>query len=643
MEFLGGELRESPAPARNRPHGNLNVLRFAVIILFAILTAQLVHMQIVKGGEYAERSRLNHITQKDILPTRGLIYDRNGNPLVANVPVYTAVVTPLFLPDDQAKRYQIYQRVEEIIGVPALEIDARVKEAEADHKEYIEIPVKSYLPEDQALMLEEASTNLPGVTLSVQPGRDYIAGPAFSYILGYVGDQTPEERPKLEAQGYALNEPVGKDGVEARYESDLRGTKGYTAAEQDAQGRLIEALKTKDPIPGNSLTLSIDQGLQNFISGYLKDTMGDSKTAAAVVMSPKTGEIYAIVSVPDYDNNIYTEPDIKTRDAELEALANDPRHPFLNQALQTIAPGSTFKLITSAAALQEGNITQYTPWDVSNRILEIKGVNGEIYPLVDWAAHGYLSGVRDGIAVSSNIYMFMASCGILGQTKGLGKDIEDSAVRLGYYARSFGLGEPTGIDLYGESEGVIPSPEWKRRVMAANGYPESDGEWFYADTCFMGIGQGDVTASPLQIARMTAAVANGGKLLTPHVLKSVKSPDGATVREAEVQSKDVPVSPENLQVVREGMRECVSGYVGQEQGACHNAALPDWEVAGKTGTAEFKTPDGGTNQHAWFTGFAPYDDPEVVVTVYYETGWGGDKAAPAARAILDYFHKNVQP
>lgn len=631
MSFLGDELRPSPSPARNRPHGNLNVLRIAVVALFAILALQLINMQLVKGNEFARRSELNHITRKDILPTRGLIYDRNGNALVENVGVYSAVITPLFLPEKQEDRYQVYLQVEKMLGVQALEIDGLVKQSEKDGTDYIGIPVARYLTREQALMVEEASVNLPGLSLVIKPGRDYLGGESFSHILGFIGDQDAETRPKYAAEGYALNEPVGRNGIELTYESELRGQKGYTAAEQDSQGRLIEALATKEAVPGNGLKLALDQGLQDYITDYLMSTLEESTQAAAVVMSPKTGEIYALVSVPTYDNNLYNQPDKNA--AAIEALNNNTATtPLTNKALESQAPGSTFKLITAAAALQEGHITQYTPFNVPSTLLELKDENGEAFYLVDWNAHGYLTGVRDALAVSSNHYFEMASCGILGQTPGLGKDVDESAVILGYYARAFGLGKLTGVDVTGEYAGRIPSPQWMED------HYQGERDWYYSDTCFMGIGQGDVLASPLQIATMTAAVANGGKVLVPHVLKEVLSPDGSVVRTTETKYTDVPVSAENLQVVREGMRQCVTAA----NGACAHVAAGAPDSAGKTGTAEFFK-DGIKLQHAWYTGFAPYDDPDVVVTVYYETGWGGTKAAPAAGAFLKYFRENVTP
>jgi penicillin-binding protein 2 len=645
MSLLGGF--RSRAPSRNRPHGNLMALRVAVIVLFAVLTAQLARMQLVEGSAYAARSRDNHLTRKEILPARGLIVDRNGVPLVENVGVYSVTITPVFLPPAEADRYVIYQRLETLIAVPALQLQTMVKDAEKAGRPDEEMTLDKHLTKEQAIKLDEASTDMPGVTVVTRPGRNYIGGEAFSHLLGYVGKQSAEEYLTLKENGYSLNEPVGKVGVEGRYESDLRGTKGVTAAEQDAQGNLIQALKTKDPVPGNTVKLSIDSGLQNYITGLLQDSMTDpnyptANKAGAVVMNAKTGELLALASVPTFDNNIFN--DLDTRGDEYNALNNDEVHrPLTDQTLSSSAPGSTFKIVTAAAGLQEGTITVNTSRDIPSKVLEIKGENGQIYPLVDWKAHGPGINLTAAIAWSSNIYFFSVACGIPNGSfephPGLGKDVEQSAVILGYYARAFGFGSPTGLDIGNEEPGLIPSPEWLRRIKSGPQFNPEDREWYYANTCFMGIGQGDVTATPLQVARMTAAVANGGKLLTPHVAAEIDTPDGKTVRTIKPESKTVPVSAANLAAIRDGMHGSV------QYGAGLRAAVPGMDIAGKTGTAEFGTqrPDGSYLQHAWFTGFYPFDDPQYVVTVYFDLGVGGDKAAPTASKIFAWMNENLKP
>lgn len=641
MSILDDGFRAPGGTSRNRPHGNMGVLRIAILALFVVLGLRLAKMQIVDGANYAERSRENHIVQKNILPTRGLITDRNGEPLVANVGVYSAQILPQTLPDKEADRYQIYLRLQELLGVSPIEVKARVDDAIEAGKDYIAITVANNLPKDKALALDEASVDMPGVSLAITPGRDYIGGDVFSHILGYIGPQFAEDAARLKGQNYQLNEPIGKDGLEARYESDLRGTVGFTAVEQDAYGHQIQALQSKDPVPGNSLKLAIDAGLQRYIGELLEDSLadtsgvwGDATVAAAVVMDPMTGEILAMNSVPTYDNNIWAES--KIRSDELDRLAHDNKtYTLLNKALSAAAPGSTFKLVTASAGLEEGNVTATTTHCIP-KTLEFKGENGELYPLEDWREHGCIS-LIDAIAWSSNIYMFETAGGLPQERiPGFGKDPETSAVILADWARNFGFGQPTGIDIGGEASGTIPTPDWKRRIYSGPQFNPSDREWFISDTYFTAIGQGSVLATPLQVARMTAAIANGGKLVTPHIVDEVISPDGKTVRKVETQYRDVGLSKSTINTVRQGMWGSVN------YGAGARANIPEAVVAGKTGTAEFFKPDGTKSQHAWFTGFAPYDNPEVVVTVYFDIGVGGDKAAPTAAKILQYYFDNVK-
>jgi penicillin-binding protein 2 len=641
MSVFGSGWKGPGTPSRTRPHGNLTALRVAVLVLFGLLAAQLFRMQIVDGEEYARRSRENHITREAVLPPRGLIYDRNGELLVENAPMYAATVVPELLPGDVSRRHAMFLQLEEIIGVPALEMETRVQEAEAKGTPYIEITLRGNLSREQALRLEEAAVDMPGVRLAVRPGRHYPAGPEFSHILGYIGDQTAEEYRQLRERGYLLNEPVGKAGVEARYEADLRGTRGIIAAEQDAHGYLVRSFERVDPVPGNSIRLSVDAALQRYVTSLLEDNLagtdarlGDATTAGAVVMDAESGAIYALASVPTYDNNIFMN--LEQREAEYRALLQDERRPLLNNVLNPAAPGSTFKLLTAAAALDVGNITPSTGRDIPSRIYEIKGENGQIYELIDWRAHGYVN-LYSAIAYSSNLYFFQASCGILGEIPGIARDAETSATTLAYYARAFGFGQPTGIDIGGDAAGVVPDPAWKRRVHANDPVAR---EWYYYDTCAMAIGQGDMLATPLQIAVMTAAIANGGTVVTPHVADAVISPTGSVVRTIETPKRRVPVDDSNLAHIRRGMAEAVSYGAGELAG---RYGVTVW---GKTGTAEYKRrlPSGEwvDSEHAWFTGFTEWKGRPVVVTVYFDVGMGGAKAAPVAGQILSYFVENMR-
>lgn len=645
MSILDGGFSAPSQPSRSRPHGNLRALRIAVVVLFAILGLQLLRMQVLRGEEFRARAEENYVRIASILPPRGLIYDRDGVPLVQNTGVYQVSITPDLLPslpEGREKRYQIYLALEEITGMSALSMQGEVNEAEELGRGYIEITFDQVLTKEQALKIEEQSVALPGVRLVVTAGRKYIEGTNLAHILGFVGKQQAEDGTFYLDQGYQFNELVGRSGVEATYETALRGKPGLSSNEEDAFGTVISALKTRDPVPGGNLQLAIDLDLQNFVAEQLEANLKEAKVAAAVVMNAKTGEVYALVSYPGYDNNLFS--DTEKFATEYPRLAADPRKPFLNWALSSEAPGSTFKLLTAAAALQEGNITPQTGRNVDSTRLEIKGENGVIYYLLDWNAHGWVD-LYSGIAKSSNHFFYQASCGVPHEGKpGLGNtyDVEKQALILADYAKDFGFGGPTGIDIGGESNGIIPTPLWKREVHSGPDFFPSDQEWYYADTCFMGIGQGDVKATPMQIARMTAAIANGGTLVTPHVGKAVLDTTGKVTSQITPSTTKVPVNAQHLADIREGMRQSVQDIAG----AGVLANRPGYNIAGKTGTAEFGGIDPTTGkqyQHAWFTGFAPFDDPTFVVTVYFDLGIGGEKAAPVAGNILQFAMDNVTP
>jgi penicillin-binding protein 2 len=439
--------------------------------------------------------------------------DRNGLPLVENVPVYSAQVTPDLLPAGEATRYAIYLALAEMTEVPVLQIQEMVRSAVEDDRGNQPLTIKKHLSKDQALVIEEASVDMPGVSLVIEPGRSYIAGEAFSHILGYIGDMTPEEWARLRDEGYLLNEPIGISGLEAQYEGDLRGKAGVNANEQDAYGRLIEVLETQDAEPGSTLKLGIDAGLQNYIAGLLEDSLadpsgqfGDAKVAAAVVINANTGEVYALVTIPTYDNNIFVVPSDENT-GEIDRLTNDSRKPFLNWAMNQAAPGSTFKIVTASAALNEGLITPGTGQNAP-KVLNVKGENDELYPLVDWKDHGYINNVYEGIAWSSNIYMFRSSCES-GRTRGLSKKsgavYDDAVIRgttHGSSVRRRDRDRP-----WWRGPGLIPP-----RVEETN----HQRGLVLRRHLFHGHRPGDVLTTPSDRAYDRGG-ANGGQLVTPHV------------------------------------------------------------------------------------------------------------------------------
>jgi penicillin-binding protein 2 len=487
--------------------------------------------------------------------------------------------------------------------------------------------VKSELDRETAFRLREAQPNLPGVQLLIEPKRNYVQSPLLAHILGYVGRLDEAEYAELRDQDYELNDRIGKTGVEATYESALRGVPGRRQVEVDASGREIRTLDSAAARPGQSLVLTLDLDLQRKTAEILQAAMGASTNAAAVIMDVRTGDILAMVSIPSYDNNLFSG-DID--EPALQGLLDDPAKPLVNHAIaEMYPPGSTFKQVTGVAALEEGVANPGTTITSHGSITVRNQYDPDVvYVFRDWAALGTLN-FYGGVAMSSDVYFYYLAGGYYENGvelfHGLGAD------RLAAYARAFGLGAPTGIDLPGESPGLVPNPQWKEQAL---GEP-----WVRGDTYNFGIGQGYLATTPLQMALVSAAVANGGDVLVPRVVKEIVDADGRVVHsfEPEVQ-RHLQVSPQNLAIFQEAMRQAA------DWGTAHSAAVPGVTVAGKTGTAEFgPTLAGGTHQtHGWFTGFAPFEEPQVAVAVFLEKGNGSINAAPAAAKILDYyFHRQT--
>lgn len=597
----------------------LHALRLLVLLLFGVLTVQLVRMQIVLGDEYRERAETNRLRVLAVTPPRGLIYDRNGTPLVENVPGFSAVVIPADLPEDRQE--EVIRDVAALLQVDANALALKVIAGRNSNDPYRPVVVRDGLTEQETFALRERQVDWPGVQVVVEPVRRYPYGPLLSHVLGYVGRIDAEEYERFRQFGYQVDDRVGKTGVEYTYEADLRGVPGILQAEIDATGRVVRTLGSRDPTPGANLVLSLDLDLQRKVTEILQQAAGPYQ-AVAVVMNVHTGEILALVSLPSYDNNIFSG---KVDEETLQTLLDDPRKPLVNHAIaERYPPGSTFKQVTAAAALQEGvanpstTITSYGYLTVPNQYDP-----SITYIFRDWAALGTLD-FYGGLAMSSDVYFYYLSGGYylngVEIFHGLGPE------RLAAYARAFGLGSPTGIDLPGESPGLVPDPSWKE---ATFGEP-----WVLGDTYNFGIGQGYLAVTPIQMARVTAAIANGGRVLRPHLLREVVDPEGRVIRRYDpVVDHVLPVDPANLAVVREAMRQAVVW------GTAKTGAVANVAVAGKTGTAEFgeRFADGSYLTHGWYTAFAPYDAPEISIAVFLERGGGAVDAGPVAAKILDYY------
>jgi penicillin-binding protein 2 len=585
--------------------------------MFGALILQLVNLQVIKGDEYKERAEINALREVPLLPARGLIYDRNGRPLVQNSARFTATIVPGDLPE--RGEVAVYRMMEPILQMSVEDIEEKVQEGIDRQGAYSPAVIKQDIDRDSALILMELEPHAPGLQVQVEPARTYGTGALLSHVLGYVGPISAEEWAELEDEGYLYQDYVGKTGVEAQYEEVLRGKLGKKLIEVDAAGRELKTIAERRPIDGANIMLSIDADLQQKVTEILQTYAANSDNAAAAVMDVHTGEILAMVSLPSYDNNIFSG---KIDDAKLAELINAPGKPLVNHDLsEQYPPGSTFKTIVGSAALQEGVASPWTTITSRGYILIQNDFDPNVvYRYPDWAPLGALD-FYGGLAMSSNVYFYYLAGGMPTEGfRGLGVE------RLSAYTKAFGFGRPTGIDIPGESSGTVPDAPWKEETV---GEP-----WTLGDTYNFGIGQGYVAATPIQVLTAISSIANGGQLLTPHVMKELRDSHGNTLSSYETRIRSqLPVEDANLQVVRAGMRRSVT------DGVAKNAAVAGIDVAGKTGTAEFgpQLSNGKYETHGWFVGFAPYDNPEIAVVVFVQRGSGGNDASPAAAKILDYY------
>ncbi len=591
-------------------------LRLLILLLFGGLVVQLIRLQIIQGEEYEQRAALNILREVYIPADRGLLYDRQGRLLVENVPRYSAAILPAALPERGA--IATYQRLASLIDVPVEEMEMKVKAHLEKENPHSPVVIKQDIPEETALILRELEPHVPGLKLLIEPSRHYTAGELTSHLLGYVGRISSEEYEAKREQGYQLQDFIGKTGIELIYEDLLRGKPGRKLVEVNASGRELRVISQRAPVGGASLVLTIDLELQKKAREILEEFVGGSDNGAVVVMDVHSGEILAMDSLPGYDNNLFSR---RLDERQYRQLLEAPGRPLVNHAIaEMYPPGSTFKTIVGAAALQEGIATTGT-------IITSRGyitVQNEydpnvVYIFKDWAALGPLDFYR-GLAMSSDVYFYYLAGGKPDEGfRGLGDE------RLARYARAFGLGDLTGVDLPGESAGLLPDAQWKE---------EAIGEaWTLGDTYNFGIGQGYLAVTPLQMAVAISAVANGGQVLRPHLLKEVHDTrDNVIQEEGRQVVRRVPVDPAYLDIITEAMRQSVTS------GVARAAQVSGLEVAGKTGTAEFGPPgpDGSHATHGWFVGFAPADDPQIAVVVFVQRG-GGQQAAPAAARILDFF------
>jgi penicillin-binding protein 2 len=562
-------------PTEVRRLSRFLVFGLAVIIGVGTLTVRLFYLQITNGTAYAALSTKNRTVLEPIVAPRGVIYDRSGRQLVTNVPTFAVKVRPADLPNSE--RDKVVTRLASLIGIDPADINAAIDGNPGSAFDLVRIAQD--VDRTTAQLIAEAGFELPGVEVAVEARREYTDGPLMSQLLGYTGPVSADQLPDLRKLGYQPDDLVGKTGLEAQYEAALRGTYGTQSVEKDASGRRTQVLQTvQDSVPGASLTMTIDTKTQREAQKALQWGMRaiGLKRGVVIAMNPQTGEILAMVSLPTYDNNLFARG-ISTK--AFQKLLRNPDKPLLNHAVQAhYPPGSTYKLVAGTGVLADRKIS------ASTRVQTKGYLTLGSTKFYDWNHRGFgPCDIYCGFGHSSDTFFFQMAAK-------LGID------RLGYWAHQYGFGRPTGIDLPGEVSGIVPTNTWKQDALGAQIFP---GETFQA-----GIGQGYDVVTPLQLINAYAALANGGKLYQPQLVRQITGPDGKVIRAFKPKLLHrLKVKPSVLRTMRLAARNVVT--------VRHTYNLVDLpiKVAGKSGTAEFGLRDrkGRLPFHSWFVGFVPKD------------------------------------
>lgn len=563
------------------------------VLVIAVLIGRAAYLQIYQGEYYAGLADGNRIRIVPSMAPRGTFYDRNGELLVTNRPGFSVSLLPLTAPisDD------VIDRLSDLLKVPTDEIKTKI----AGHSGFNPIRIKTDVTPDIVSIIEEQKSQYPGVVIEVTPIRDYILKQEGAHTFGYVSEINDTELEKMKDEGYKSGDIIGKFGLEKVYDKELRGENGGQQVEVDVSGKPVQILGRKEPIPGDDLELTIDINLQQAAEKAVDEqlTQIGAHVAAAVVMNPQTGEILAMVSRPAFDPNLFAHG-ISSKD--WNQLNNNPYHPMDNKTITgEYPPGSTFKIVTGTAALTEGVVTPDEQiFDSGHHWIIPKGN-------ADGEALGWLN-FRTALAHSDNVYFYE-----MGNRLGID--------RLEKYARMFGLGAKTGIDLPYEATGLVANRRYKEKNF-------DDGEWYLSETFDAAIGQGFNLVTSLQAAMVMGEIAADGKRYKPHVVNRIIAPDGSVVKDFQpelLSQLDVP--EEDIKLVQDGLHD-VTKY-GTAASSFRGFTV---DIAGKTGTAE----NSQGRDHGWFVAYGPFDNPNIVVAVIVENGgYGSQSAVPIGRKILE--------
>ncbi|WP_288843654.1 penicillin-binding protein 2 [uncultured Megasphaera sp.] len=585
---------------KKRDNGRFRYLYWIYIAVFVVLLVRLIYLQLIAGSYYHSLAEGNRLRAIPLAAMRGVMYDRNGQILVASRPGF--MVT--YVPTEQRISETEIQQLAQLLDIPEETLRGKFKKKAST---YLPTVLATDLTQDVVTRVEERRNDLPGISVDVQPIRYYPYNEMAAQVLGYVGQIDENDMKRLEGQdGITTVTQIGRDGLEAYYDDILRGKDGARQVEVDATGRPVKEMERKNPMAGRNMHLTLDlylqQAAERAMDAQLASGIG-ANGIAVVAMDPNTGAILAMASRPSYNPNWFTRGITAT---EWKQINTNPNHPMENRVITgQYPPGSPFKLVTGAAALELKKVTSGEMIFDSGRhwLIDKRNAGGE--------ALGWIN-FKTALAKSDNVYFYE-----MGRRVGIDK--------LSEYARMFGLGEKTGIALYGESKGVVASAEYKKKVFKQG--------WYLGDTFNSAIGQGFQLVTPLQAAMLVSEVANGGIRYRPFLVSRIDNLDGTPYKIfAPEQIGSLSISKSTLDLIREGMRN-----VAEENGTAGylfaNFPIP---VAGKTGTAE----NYSGRDHGWFVAYAPYDHPRIVIAVLTEQGgYGSSSSGPIVKSMLEaYFH-----
>lgn len=584
-------------------------------IFVAVLFFRLWYLQIAMGDRFRDLSENNRIRLVKIPAPRGKIFDRTGRVLVDNRPAFSLSIVPEDISDWEGLK----NRLHDLLNMEPSALEEKIQGSKG-HPPFNPVNIKKDMIWEEVSLIEVNRMDLPGTIIDIKPRRHYLHSDLACHLLGYLGEITGKQLEDSRYSGYHQGDLVGKYGVEETLESYLRGEDGGCQVEVDCLGRQLDVLREIEPTPGKNIFLSIDLDLQRLAEEIFKVDAG-----ALIAINPQNGFILAMVNRPSFDPNLFVN---RMSREQWNIMTHNPFRPLENKAIQgQYPPGSVFKIITAAAGLEEKII------DPGSKYFCLGTYSLGTYTYRDWKKEGHgLTDIHKALVVSCDVFFY-----------DLGKKI--GIDEISRYARGFGLGEVTGLGLKGELSGLVPTSNWKLR--------EKKESWHTGETLSVAIGQGFLLTTPIQILNMISAIANGGKIFRPQVIKRIETADGTILKKFyPVIKKKVPASESTIQLIKDALGDAVN----RPHGTGWRAKIKGVEVAGKTGTAQVvklksdNDPDSDEGEipyqqrdHAWFVAFAPKERAGIAVIVLVEHGGhGGRVAAPIARKLINGYLATTQ-